>query len=147
MKSFDESILAIIKKLEYDIWMIVSDKHISCPCKNYDTDQGDKYCPYCFGLGYKIKIKKIKGVRQPMSIQADKMKIDTEVGVYFFKQDYKIKDDDILIWNDEVEQVTRTDRFCSDSQTPVYYRCETTPKKTNIKFLLESFKRVIKKKG
>lgn len=133
--------------LEYDIWLITSDKHINCPCKNYDTDQGERFCPYCFGLGYKIKIKKIRGVRQPMSIEASKMQLETEVGVYFFKQDYKIKDDDILIWRDEIEQVTKTDRFCSDNQKPVYYRCETTPKKTNTKFILDSFKKAISRKG
>lgn len=145
MKGFDENIIALINMLEYDMWLISPDKHVDCVCKNFDTDQATKFCPYCFGLGYKIKVKKIKGVRQPMQMTGSGMQLTTEVGVYFFKEDYKLKDDDVIVWNDEIEQVTKTDRFCSDSQKPVYFRCETKPKKTNNIIFLKHLYRAIGK--
>ena len=71
--------------LEYDIWVIIRDPHIDCICKNFNTKQGDPKCRYCLGTGQKIKIKKIKGVRQPTSGSARDMTIYYEKGIYFLK--------------------------------------------------------------
>ena len=59
MKNFDEHIIKLIDMLEYDMWAVIKDKHIDCVCKNFETDQGKAGCPYCFGTGRKVKIKKI----------------------------------------------------------------------------------------
>ena len=131
--------------LQYDMWLVSPDKHIDCVCKNYDTRQGNRLCPRCLGTGYKIKIKKIKGVRQPGTVSSSGMGVTTETGIYFFKEDYHLKDDDLIIWNDEIEQITKTERYCSDAQKPVYYRCETKPKKTDNKVFLNNFYRAIGK--
>ena len=128
------------------MWLVSPDKHIDCVCKNYETKQSSKICKRCLGLGYKIKIKKIKGVRQPGSMSASGMQLNTETGIYFFKNDYKIKDDDLIIWHDEIEQVTKTERFCSDAQKPVYYRCETKPRKSDTEIFLKNFYKAIGKK-
>lgn len=143
MKGFDENIIALIDMLEYDMWLIAPDKHIDCVCKSFETKQADKHCQKCFGIGYKIKIRKIKGVRQPTQISTSELKVTTETGVYFFKKDYGIKEDDIIVWGNEIEQVTRTDRFCSDSRTPVYFRCDTKPKKSNYNIFLKNLSKVI----
>lgn len=139
MRYFDENILKIIDMLEYKMYLIKLDKHIDCVCKNFDTKQGNKFCPRCLGTGYKIKIKEIKAVRQPLDISTANMGVRSEVGVYFMKYDYKIAEDDLLIWGNEIEKVVKTDRFCSDSEKPVYFRCETTPKKYNNKLFLKMF--------
>jgi len=145
MKGFDENIAGLIKMLEYDIWIISPDKHVDCVCKNFDTNQADMMCPRCFGTGFKVKLKKIKGVRQPMAMSASNMQMSVEAGVYFFRSEYKIQEDDLIVWHDEIEHITRTDRFCSDAQKPVYFRCETKPKKTNTELFLKNFYRAIKK--
>lgn len=132
--------------LKYDMWVVIPDKHIDCPCKNFETKQANAFCPNCLGTGYKIKIRKIKGVRQPTTMSAQGMQFNVETGVYFFRTDYDLKEGDIIIWDDEVDEVTRTDRFCSDAQKPVYFRCDTKPKKTNIDRFLDIFYRVILKK-
>lgn len=131
---------------EYDMWLISPDKHIDCICKNYDTKQAKRNCKRCLGLGYKIKIKKIKGVRQPGTMSAAGIQLTTETGIYFFKQDYHIKDDDLIVWHDEIEQVTKTERHCSDAQKPVYFRCETKPKKADNDIFLINFYKAIGKK-
>ena len=128
------------------MYIISPDKHINCICKKFETEQGNKLCPYCFGLGYKIKIKRIKGVRQPTMISVGSSQVFTEIGIYFFKTDYGIKEDDIIVWDNEIEIVTRTDRFCSDAQKPVYFRCETRPKKTNTELFLNRLYSVLGKK-
>ena len=61
MKNFDEHIIKLIDMLEYDMWAVIKDEHIDCVCRNFETDQGKAGCPYCFGTGRKVKIKKIKG--------------------------------------------------------------------------------------
>ena len=78
--------------LQYDMWLVSPDKHIDCVCKNYDTRQGNRLCPRCLGTGYKIKIKKIKGVRQPGTVSSSGMGVTTETGIYFFKEDYHLKE-------------------------------------------------------
>ena len=138
MKYFDENIQALITMLEYDMWLVAPDKHIDCVCKNFTTKQGDPSCPKCLGTGYKIRVKKIKGVRQPTVTLSAQLPVKTETGVFFFKVDYKIKDDDLIVWNNEIEQVVKTERHCSDAQKPVYYRCETIPKKSDNNIFLKT---------
>lgn len=145
MRNFDEHIRAIIELLEYDMWLITPDKHIDCVCKSFETKQADKACRKCLGTGYKIKMKKIKGVRQPKNIGIADMKVSAEIGEYFFKNDYHIKEDDILVWRNEVEIVTRVDRFCSDAEKPVYYRCNTRPKKNDVEIFLRNLYKIIGK--
>lgn len=146
MRGFDEHILSLIDMLEYDMWLISIDEHINCVCKNFDTKQAYKFCPRCLGTGHKITIKKIKGVRQPGSQSSFAIGTSTETGIYFFKHDYKIKDNDLIVWHDEIEQVMKTERFCSDAQKPVYFRCETILKKTNREAFLKNLYRALGKR-
>ena len=132
--------------LKYDMWVIIPDKHIDCVCKSFETKQANPFCPYCFGTGYKIKIRKIKGVRQPTTMSASGMQFTVETGVYFFNTDYDIKEGDIIVWDEDVDEVLRVDRFCSDAQKPVYLRCDTKPKKTNINRFLDNLYSAIGKK-
>lgn len=132
--------------LKYDMYVIIPDKHIDCICKSFETKQADLFCPYCFGTGYKVKIRKIKGVRQPTSMSASGMQFNVETGVYFFETDYDLKEGDLIVWDDEVDEITRTDRFCSDAQKPVYFRCDTKPKKTNVNIFLKNLYAILNKK-
>ncbi len=128
------------------MYVIIPDKHIDCICKSFETKQADLFCPYCFGTGYKVKIRKIKGVRQPTSMSASGMQFNVETGVYFFETDYDLKEGDLIVWDDEVDEITRTDRFCSDAQKPVYFRCDTKPKKTNVNIFLKNLYAILNKK-
>ena len=139
MKYLDENIIALIDMLEYDIWAIIRDPHIDCVCKNFNTKQGEPSCIYCLGTGNKIKIKKIKGVRQPTSGSARDMTINYERGIYFVKNIYELKPKDILIWGDFIEEIDMVQSYCSDAQKPVYYKIETIPKKTDTEILLKNF--------
>ena len=145
MKRFDENIIALIDMLEYDMWIVTQDSHIDCPCKNFDTKQGKRHCPYCFGTGHKVKIKKIKGVRQPLTDSVRDVRVDYEHGVFFLKNIYDLKEKDFIVWHDEIEEVTFVERHCSDAQKPVYYRIETTKKKSDTEFFLKNFCRLIGK--
>lgn len=144
MRYFDENIIALIDMLEYDMYVVQPDPSIDCVCKNYDTKQGDPRCPRCLGTGQKIKIRKIKGVRQPDNIAYESMGITTEKGWYFFKNDYKVHRGDLLIWNNEVEEIVKVDRYCSDSNMPVYYYCEVVRKKADVRPFLLNFYRAIR---
>ena len=145
MKRFDENIIRLIDMLEYDIWVIIRDPHIDCICKNFNTKQGDPRCKYCLGTGQKIKIKKIKGVRQPTSGSARDMTIYYEKGIFFLKNIYDLKARDLIIWDQRIEEVDIVENFCSDAQKPVYYRIETIPKKTDTEIILKNFCSIIGK--
>ena len=57
-----------------------------------------------------------------------------------------LKEGDIIVWDEDVDEVLRVDGFCSDAQKPVYLRCDTKPKKTNINRFLDNLYSVIGKK-
>ena len=143
MRYFDENIIRLIDMLEYDMYIVQLNPRVDCTCKNYDTKQGHPFCPRCLGTGQKIKIRKIKGVRQPDNLSYESMGITSEKGWYFFKNDYKVHRGDLLIWNNEVEEIVKVDRYCSDSNTPVYYYCEVVPKKSDTRVFLRNFYRAI----
>lgn len=128
------------------MYLIVPDKHIDCICKSFETKQASQFCPYCFGTGYKVKIRKVQGVRQPTAMSASGMQFNVETGVYFFETDYDLKEGDLIVWDNEVDEITRTDRFCSDAQKPVYFRCDTKPKKTNVDRFLNNLYTILGKK-
>lgn len=142
MKLFDENLQALITLLEYDMWIVIPDFHIKCVCQNFETKQSN-VCPYCLGCGYKIKIKRIKGVRQPKKFEKELSGFRNETGAYFFKPEYPIKQKAYLVWHDEVEEITHVERHCSDAQKPVYYRVETVPKKTGVELFLKYFHKLI----
>ena len=146
MKNFDEHIIKLIDMLEYDMWAVIKDEHIDCVCRNFETDQGKAGCPYCFGTGRKIKIKKIKGVRQPTSGSARDMTISYNYGVYFFKNIYELKEGDFIIWDNRIEEVSHIKEYCSDAQKPVYYRVEAIPKKADNEIFLRLFSKMIGRK-
>ena len=128
MRYFDENIIALIDMLEYDMYIVQPNEKIDCVCKNYDTKQGNK----------------IKGVRQPDNISYESMGVTTEKGWYFFKNDYKVHRGDLIIWNNEVEEIVKVDRYCSDSNMPVYYYCEVVRKKADVRPFLINFYRAIR---
>lgn len=144
MRYFDENIIALIDLLEYDIYIVQPDPKINCVCKNYDTKQGDPLCPRCLGTGQKIKIKKIKGVRQPDGIPYQDAQVTAEKSVYFFKSQYRVHAGDYLIWNNRIEKIMKVEQYCSDSNIPVYYYCEVARKKTDVRPFLVNFYRAVR---
>ena len=146
MRYFDENILAIIDLLEYDMYIVQPDFKINCVCKDYDTKQGNPLCPRCLGTGQKIKIRKIRGVRQPDDGLYSGARATVEKSWYYFKNDYKIRPGDYLIWNNRIEKVVEVDPYCSDSNMPVYYFCEAERKKTDVRPFLVNFYRAIRGK-
>lgn len=125
--------------LQYEMYIVSQDPHYDCICRNFNTSQGDPACEHCLGTGHKVTIRKVKGVRQPETQDAFKINVDVEVGVYFFKNDVVPKEFDLIIWHNEIERITKVERFCSDAEKPVYYRCETRRVKTDTEIFLKNF--------
>ena len=143
MKHFDENIIKLIRLFAYKMYLIQPDEHIDCVCKDYNTKQGNPACQRCLGIGQKIKIRTIKGVRQPEGMGVGDMSVNSERGVYFVENNYKLREGDFIIWRGEIEQITKTERYCSDAEKPVYYYCETIRKKTNKEIFLKNFHRIL----
>ena len=146
MRYFDENILKLIDLLEYDMYIVEPNPKIDCVCKDYDTKQGNPLCPRCLGTGQKIKIRKIKGVRQPDETPNENTRVTTEKGWYFFKDQYKVHCGELLVWNNTVEKITEVNQYCSDSNMPVYYNCAVSRKKSDIRPFLVNFYRAIRGK-
>lgn len=79
-------------------------------------------------------------------MSASGMQFTVETGVYFFETDYDLKEGDIIVWDEDIDEILRVDRFCSDAQKAVYFRCDTKPKKTNANRFLDNLYAVIGKK-
>ena len=144
MRYFDENILALFDLLEYDMYIVQPDPKIDCVCRNYETKQGDPMCPRCLGTGHKIKIRKIKGVRQPDDNTNKGNKVTTEECWYFFRNQYQVHAGDLIVWNNRIEKIVKVERYCSDSNMPVYYHCDAVRKKTDTRPFLVNFYRAIR---
>lgn len=145
MKSFDENILKILNKCAYKMFIVQQDADINCSCLNFTTKQAVDSCPKCLGTGKKIYIKKIAAVSQnnKTSFRGTGAGEIATTSTYFAKGDTPIYQDNIIVNGNEVDVVQRVNAMRSNGPSPVYYRCESNPKKTNIKTFLQNFNKII----
>lgn len=144
-KSFNRGLHRLIKKVEWPMYVINVDQSHKCKCLNHQANTGNVNCPYCLGSGYKIKIRKIMGVKQPYE---SKFKMSTEldnlVTTYYFDQKYApIKKGDYIVMNDEIDVIRLTRNFRSDSGDTQFIEAPAVLKKYDNQIFLENFHRIV----
>jgi len=123
---FNDEIINIIEQFEYDIYVVNRDAHYKCVCVDYNNGDAIPSCDKCLGTGYKIKIKKIKGVGQWTGIpnaapSAGRFSDDTSKGRrYYTRAKYNIKEEDIIVDNLEPFIIMSEKMFKSFSGEDVY---------------------------
>lgn len=144
MENFNKSIKRIIKKFEYDFFLIQQDFEVKCSCHDFSTKQGVPSCEKCLGTGYKIKIRKIRGASEDRKITYRNLGLEERsVGyTYFIDEKYPIYEDNIIVDKDLVLVAYRVER--SKTNEPVYSKCLAVQKKSDSKMLLRMFKKIVK---
>lgn len=151
MKSFNKAIQNIIAKVEYPMYIVQQDYRYTCTCNDIASKQGKPDCPKCLGTGYKIKIRKIKGVWQPeeITIRIDSMPNNVSSGVYYFREQgyLNVEEGNVVIRDsDNIEIIQKPKRYYSDSNDEiVYYQCTCVKKRNFRDKFWEMFTKIIGK--
>ena len=146
--SFNKKIQAIIKKLNFPVYVVVLDKHYKCTCVDMNN-QPDASCPKCLGTGYKIKIRKTVAAMEPddVSVRLNGTSDKIASNCYYFDASTVPSDvpqtDNLVIRDDEVDVLLSPKLYRSDSNKVIYYYCEAVDKKANRELFLKNFRKLV----
>lgn len=146
-KNFNKSIKKIIRELDYVFYVVQQDESISCTCINQTTLQADPNCEKCLGTGYKIKIKKVKGVGQDTgSPEVQRTSQGLVIGKqYYLEYKYHIAQNNIIVDEDEAFNVFKVSLFKSFDGEKIYRQCLTIPKKLDNNSFMKNFHKLIER--
>lgn len=148
--NFNRKIRGIIKKLEYPVWIVVLDKSRQCTCRD-NNEVPDAQCMKCLGTGYRIKIIQRKAAIEPndASIRISNQQQNIPSNYYYFSADEvsidEIRQDNIIIRDDEVDILLNPKPFRSDSNSPIYFIVEGVDKKVKRDVFLDNFRKLVSK--
>lgn len=144
MNKFNQSIKNIIKKFEYEFFVIQQNFEVRCTCHDFSTKQGEPSCKKCLGTGYKIKIKKIKGASEDRKITYRNLALEERsvAYTYFIDEKYPIYEDNIIVDGELALVAYRVER--SKTTEAVYSKCLAVQKKSDSNLLLRMFKDIVK---
>ena len=145
MEWLDEGIEEILEKFSYEFYVAEPDLNVTCVCMNYTTKQGDPECEKCFGEGYRMRIRKMKGTFEDRSstFQNQNVRESSVSHIYYIPGRYRIKDKSVIVDGDDAKDVHRLDRRVSANKRLVFYRCLAIPKKNNRENFIKSFKKAL----
>lgn len=151
MEKFDAKIQEDIRKWSYPVWFILKDDSVDCPCVDFTTHQADPNCKKCFGLGKKVRIRRMNAAHQNerVSVRGEGMGMGEAitVGVYYTLQDVEASSEDMVLDGNELDTIQYTYAMRSDHSQPIYYKYETAPKKANRSLVVKNIKDVLKGAG
>ncbi len=146
MQQIDNGIRQVIKDLSYEMYAVQQYNDIHCTCVKVASENGDTNCPKCLGMGHKIVIKKIKGVKQSTeqaSFRNRGMSEKVMTPVFFFDAAYPVKMGNLIVDGDEIYVIQDVARKMTDKGKTVYFRCTSAPLKAREKIVLENFHKIV----
>lgn len=148
--AFHSKIKEMIELCSYDMYLITKFNDIKCTCLDITTKEGSPNCPMCLGIGYKIKIKKIRGASneklENIAGRGVKGPEKTAVGkTYFFNSKYKINQNDIIVDNNEAYYVFRSTKMRAFNGEHVHDELMAIPKRQDHKMFITNFNRILSK--
>ncbi len=151
MEPMDSKLRKVVKKFSYPIWFIIRDEDIDCPCMDFTTKQADPNCDKCLGLGKKIRVLRANAAHQveDISQRGEGMGFSEKAvnSQYYSLNPVDAFPGDIIVDNMDVDVIQRTYAERTNHTDAVYYRFDTTPKKTGVKAFLKNFDRLLEKHG
>lgn len=146
-KSFNASIRKIINTIAFPMYIIMLDDQ-KCTCIDFH-DIPDKNCPYCLGIGHRIRIKKITGAMEPdeVSVRLSGQQQKTASSYYYFDANLvperAIREGNYIVRDNEVDILQSPKKYRSDSNDVIYYYVEGVIKKTNTDIFLKNFYKLV----
>ena len=151
-KHWNQKIRDTIEKCSYEFYVIHPIKQIACTCVNHSTKQADPGCKMCLGLGYKIRIRKIKGAANDIEATSSGKNARgssalTVAKTYFIDCKYPIEDYDMIIDDDEVMYVFRIYTMKGLNGEVTHNEVSAYPQRTDHNITLKNFREIMKKYG
>lgn len=145
MDGFNDKVYEILDKFSYDVFIIQHNKDFKCTCVNFNTNQADPNCPKCLGMGYKIKIRKIKAASQETTIPSTMKPTNTIMIAknYYIKSMYPVRENNIIVDDDEIYYVYKKSLNNSFHGEKVYQKCLCPVKKLDSKIFMQNFNKII----
>jgi len=151
MEQFDQKIRKDIKNWSYPIWFITKDNSIDCKCVDFTTKQAKCDCPKCFGLGKKVKLRRVNAAHQciDVSIRGDGIGTGEKnvVSTYYTLQKVPATEGDYILDGETLDVVHHIYPMRSNHTEPVYYKYETAPKKNDVEITKRLLQDCIRKAG
>lgn len=147
-KSFHRGLHKLIKKIEYEMYIVNVDRNYTCTCLGKEANEGDPNCPKCLGTGYKIKIRKILGIKQPYKTvskgASGAESLSSAVSRYYIDDKYgPVKNGDLMFVKDEIDVIKLARKHKIDSTIDHYFECSAVLKKYNTKTIYKNFLKLI----
>ena len=156
-----EKFNSILDKYGYPVLVVRSDRKIRCSCWNEKTQEADRTCPACFGLGWNPKVEKHQARAQDtasaMSSIGGQAKAITQTPIgeivglprqWFMRTDIKLQRKDLIVdveWDAsgkpvyagggiyEVNHIDETMKFANGEQVYKLVFTMDTPVQKNIR--------------
>lgn len=145
MKIIDKNIIKVIEKLSHEVYLVKQDFSVKCTCVDFTTKQPDQFHDKCLGTGYQIKIMKIKtaGQTSSSSFSVSGSAESAAINTFYIKEMYPVHSENIIIDGDSIDVIQSVSKLKTDSNVPVYFKCTTVPKKSNVFNFFSDFNKLI----
>lgn len=145
MKWIDKGILSIIKKFEYDMFVVNVNQDILCVCRDFTTKQGDPNCKLCLGTGKKIKIRKARAASMDSSASFKNYGMDEKslATIFYMDPKYIINDGDLIVDGDTPMIANRVEKKRGTNKERIYNQCFCITMKTSPTVFIKNFKEII----
>lgn len=146
---WNERIRETIETCSYEFYVVHPIKKVVCTCVDHSTKQADPKCKMCLGMGYKIKIRKIKGAANDIEATASGKNSRgssalTVAKTYFIDSKYPIEDNDMIIDDDEVSYVFRIYTMKGLNGEVTHNEVTAYPLRADHKITLQNFRELLR---
>ena len=146
MLGFDSNLRRIIDNFAYPVYAVQQYEDVKCTCANETGKDADYNCHKCLGMGHKITIRKIKGVKQltnKVSFRTYGVSENVNTAVFYFDCNYPVKIGNMIIDQDEVWIIQDSTPQYSDKRNIVCFLCTAVPIKAHTDIILKNFHEIV----
>ena len=136
----------VIDSWDYSFWVIKQITQVKCKCIDPTTKQPKLDCKHCLGLGYKIKIFKVKGAsRESKEFEALRAEFPTVTPkIFYIKSKMFIEKQDLIIDEEGVYNVYATQFHRGLNGEFKFTRCVCPNQKFSKDSVLKNFKELLR---
>lgn len=144
---YNKKIRYVMDNVQKDIYIINLFKENKCTCLHSGSSEPNPRCKKCLGTGYRIKIKKAKGVLQDSDL-ASTIRSSSQTIVAkncYLLEEYSIGIDDLIISEDYILLVNEIKEYRSRDNEVIYRRCFCVDKKYYTEDFINNFNAIVHK--
>ena len=136
----------VIDSWDYSFWVVKQITQVKCKCIDPTTKQPKLDCKHCLGLGYKIKIFKVKGAsRESKEFEALRAEFPTVTPkIFYIKSKMFIEKQDLIIDEEGVYNVYATQFHRGLNGEFKFTRCVCPNQKFSKDSVLKNFKELLR---